>query len=124
MDRILVVDDDSVNLKMAEFFLKDNYEVVAALSGSRALKFLEQNVPDLILLDLHMPEMDGMEVLEKIQEMEHLRQVPVVFLTADDEEETEQKLLQAGAAGYVQKPFMAASLLQKIGQILGKEKLS
>lgn len=124
MDRILVVDDDSVNLKMAEFFLKDNYEVVAALSGSRALKFLEQNVPDLILLDLHMPEMDGMEVLEKIQEMEHLRQVPVVFLTADDEEETEQKLLQAGAAGYVQKPFMSASLLQKIGQILGKEKLS
>lgn len=124
MEKILVVDDDSVNLKMAEFILKNNYEVISALSGNRALKFLAQNVPDLILLDLHMPEMDGMEVLDKIREMEHLKQVPVVFLTADDEEDTEQKLLQAGAAGYVGKPFLAAALLQKIERILGKDKLS
>lgn len=114
MKQILVIDDDSINLKMAEFILKDKYEVICVTSGHRALDFLAKKVPNLILLDLHMPEMDGFQVFEKIHTMEQLAGIPVVFLTADDDDETEMKLLNAGAEGYVQKPFRAEALLQKI----------
>jgi len=117
-EQILVIDDDAMNLKMAEFILRKQYEVVTADSGREALEFLAENVPDMILLDLHMPEMNGLEVLERIQAMDKVRDVPVVFLTADSDRETEIKIFRAGAMDYIQKPFLAEVVLHRIGRLL------
>jgi putative two-component system response regulator len=118
MDRILVVDDDRMNLKMAEHILKQNYEVLCVTSGEEALEILAQERMDLILLDLHMPGMDGLEVFEKIKASDRMKDTPVIFLTADSERETEVKIFNAGAMDYIQKPFLAEVVIRRIGRIL------
>jgi putative two-component system response regulator len=118
MDRILVVDDDRMNLKMAEHILKQNYEVHCVTSGEEALELLEQERMDLILLDLHMPGMDGLEVFEKIKASDRTKDTPVIFLTADSERETEVEIFKAGAMDYIQKPFLAEVVIRRIGRIL------
>ncbi|NBH12978.1 response regulator [Lachnospiraceae bacterium] len=118
MDRILVVDDDVMNLKMAEHILKKKYEVITVSSGREALDFLAHDVPDMILLDLHMPQMNGLETMEQIHAMEGVPEIPVIFLTADNERETEIKIFNAGAMDYIQKPFLAEVVLRRIGRLL------
>ncbi|MCI8300623.1 MAG: response regulator [Lachnospiraceae bacterium] len=118
MDRILVVDDDIMNLKMAEHILKKNYEVILVSSGQEALDFLAQETTDMILLDLHMPELNGLETMERIQAMDQASEIPVIFLTADNERETEIKIFNAGAMDYIQKPFLAEVVLRRIGRLL------
>lgn len=117
-DRILVVDDDRMNLKMAEHMLGKKYEVSCVASGQEALETLTRSVPNLILLDLHMPQMNGLEVFEKIKQMDKVRDVPVVFLTADSERETEIEIFKAGAMDYIQKPFLAEVVIRRIDRIL------
>jgi putative two-component system response regulator len=117
-DRILVVDDDEINLNMAERMLGDKYDIIGVLSGKLALEELSRDIPNLILLDLHMPEMDGLEVLEIIKSRDVLKGVPVVFLTADGERETEIRVFQAGAWDYIQKPFVAEVVMRRIDRIL------
>jgi putative two-component system response regulator len=82
-ERILVVDDETMNLRMVEHILKSMYEVLCFTSGEEALKWLSQDIPDLILLDLHMPGLNGLEVFEKLKQDERTKDIPVVFLTAD-----------------------------------------
>jgi putative two-component system response regulator len=118
MDRILVVDDDNLNLKMAEFILKNNYEVLCVQSGEKALELLSQEHIDLILLDLHMPGLDGLEVFERIKLADKTKDIPVIFLTADSERETEIEIFKAGAMDYIQKPFLAEVVVRRIGRIL------
>ena len=118
MDKILVVDDEIINVKIVENILMQDYEVLCALSGQEALEILEKEVPSMILLDLHMPGMTGLEVLEKIHTMERVSNVPVVFLTADNERETEVRIFKAGAMEYIQKPFQPEVVLQRIGRLL------
>lgn len=116
---ILVVDDDTANLRMAGHILGgENMRVSAIKSGAAALKFLENNRPDLILLDIHMPEMNGFETLEKIYENEELRSIPVIFLTADDDSETETKGLTLGAMDFIKKPFVPDVLLLRVKHII------
>ncbi len=118
VDRILVVDDDVMNLRMAEHILKNSYEVISVSSGQEALDFLVQDVPDMILLDLHMPELNGLETMERIHAMDKVSEIPVIFLTADSERETEIKIFKAGAMDYIQKPFLAEVVLRRIGRLL------
>jgi putative two-component system response regulator len=88
-------------------------------SGREALEYLKTNLPDLILLDLYMPGMSGLEVLGKIHEMDAATsQVPVIFLTADSERQTEADIFKAGAMDYIQKPISADVLIRRIGRIL------
>ena len=89
MKHLLIVDDDKTNLTMARNALSDVYKITAVLSGEQALRFLNANIPDLILLDINMPEMDGFEVMNAIRQDDRLQYVPVIFLTADTEPETE-----------------------------------
>jgi putative two-component system response regulator len=107
-----------MNLKMAEHILKQNYEVLCVSSGEEALGLLAQERMDLILLDLHMPGMDGLEVFEKIKASDQMKDTPVIFLTADSERETEVKIFNAGAMDYIQKPFLAEVVIRRIGRIL------
>ena len=117
-DTILVVDDDKMNLLMARRMLENKYTIVCAASGYEALRYLRDTVPDLILLDLHMPGMNGLEIFDQIRKMETVKEVPVIFLTADCERETELSIFMAGATDYVQKPFIPEVVIQRIERIL------
>ncbi len=104
---ILVVDDDVQNLKVASRILGDYGVKVSCLaSGSDAVKFLAFNKPDLILLDVHMPGMDGFETLEVIKGKPEISKIPVIFLTADEDAETETRGFRAGAKDFIRKPFI------------------
>ena len=104
---ILVVDDDVQNLKVATRILGDYGVKVSCLSsGSDALKFLSFNRPDLVLLDVHMPGMDGFETLEEIKSDPAMSSIPVIFLTADEDGETESRGFRAGARDFIRKPFV------------------
>lgn len=114
-DWILVVDDDTSNLKMASRILSEEKMRVSCLkSGEDAIKFLNVNRPDLILLDVHMPGMDGFETIAAIRENKKTSDIPVIFLTADDESDTETRGLKAGAMDFLKKPFVPEVLLLRV----------
>ncbi|MCF0222309.1 MAG: response regulator [Fibrobacter sp.] len=122
-DTILVVDDESMNLRLAKRMLDSNYEVVCAASHKEALDYLEKDLPALILLDLHMPEVNGIELLEQIRHIEKCKEIPAVFLTADCNRETEIQVFKAGALDYIQKPFVQDIVMERIKRILTMRKL-
>ena len=116
--RILVVDDDPLNLRIAQNMLSKQYQVSAANSGTDALKFLENHQPDLILLDLHMPGMDGFAVQDTLKKNPKWQEIPVIFLTADEDCETEIQGFQAGAMDFIKKPFAADIVKARVQRIL------
>lgn len=120
---ILIVDDDAMNLRIAEKMLDDGFRVSSVSSGEKALEFLQAQVPDLILLDVHMPGMDGFAVMERIREQEAHRAVPVIFLTADDDRDTEIRGFQEGALDFITKPFVADIMIQRVSRILQLDRL-
>lgn len=123
-DWILVVDDDTSNLKMASHILgKAQMRVSCLKSGGDAVKFLEENKPDLILLDIHMPGMDGFETILAIRENATAADVPVIFLTADDDSNTEKKGLEVGAVDFIRKPFVPEVLLLRVRHTIDLKRL-
>lgn len=116
---ILIVDDDTANLRMASRILSAEKMRVSSLkSGEDALKFLQENRPDLILLDIHMPGMDGFETIAAIKEQKATADIPVIFLTADDDSGAETKGLQMGAMDFIKKPFVPEVLLLRVRHII------
>lgn len=115
---ILVVDDMLTNLKIVESFLKPYYKVSLVKSGDQALKFLSKNTPDLILLDIQMPGMDGFETIKKIKEIPEYREIPVVFLTSQEDIDSRMKGFQLGATDFILKPFMPEMVLKVIASRL------
>lgn len=116
--KILVVDDDVLNLRMAEFILGQNsYEVSKAESGMECLLYLRENHPDLILLDIEMPVMDGIKTLEIIKDNISMSDIPVIFLTASADVQNVLEAGKLGAVGYVVKPFMPQELLDRVEKI-------
>ena len=114
-DWILVVDDDTSNLKMANRILSgENLRVSCLKSGEDATKFLQENRPDLILLDVHMPGMNGFDTIAAIRENKETADIPVIFLTADDDSNTEKKGLEAGAMDFIKKHFVPEVLLLRV----------
>lgn len=122
MKHILIVDDNKVNLAAAKKVLSDLYRVTAVTSGAQALKFLEKNSCDMILLDINMPEMDGFCALEHIK-AEVTDPPPVIFLTADSDEKTESSCLKAGAMDFITKPFSETVMLSRVSRILEYEEM-
>lgn len=122
-EHILVVDDDPMNLRIAERMLGDRFELGLVSSGKEALAYVEKQVPTLILLDLHMPEMDGFEVMEKLKELPRVADVPVVFLTADNDREVEVRGFKMGAQDFITKPFVADIMIQRVSRILELSRL-
>ena len=98
MKSILIIDDNKVNLATARMVLRDEYKIIPVTSGAQALIYLEKNDCDIILLDINMPEMDGFETLKKIRAMQHCQNIPVIFLTADSDAETETRCFHEGNA--------------------------
>ncbi|MGN1304890.1 MAG: diguanylate cyclase domain-containing protein [Oscillospiraceae bacterium] len=121
MKHILIVDDNKANLAAAKAVLCDTYKITAVTMGAQALKFLENNSCDLILLDINMPEMDGFEVMKRIHENNNCSGIPIIFLTADDDAETENRCLEEGALDFITKPFAASVMRSRISRILELE---
>ena len=120
---IIVVDDDTANLKMAGHILsKNNMRVTALKSGSSFLEYVNENgMPDLVLLDIKMPVMDGFETLDKLRQLEQLKglmKTPVIFLTADEDVDTETRGFEVGVSDFIRKPFNPDVLLRRIGNIM------
>lgn len=123
-DWILVVDDDTSNLKMASRILCEEKMRVSCLkSGEDAIKFLSGNRPDLILMDVHMPGMDGFDTIAVIKEDKTTADIPVIFLTADDDSNTETKGLEAGAMDFIRKPFVPEVLLLRVRHMIDLKRL-
>ena len=123
MYHILIVDDDKTNLSAAKNALSGTYKITAVTSGEQALRFLKNNVCDLILLDINMPEMDGFEVMERIKSDPEHANIPIIFLTADADPQTESRCLEAGAMDFIAKPFVLNVMLSRISRLLELEAL-
>ncbi|OKY74338.1 MAG: hypothetical protein BM485_13830 [Desulfobulbaceae bacterium DB1] len=103
---VLIVDDEPINIKMLAQALRANYEVVVATNGPDALeRAADMPRPDLILLDVMMPEMDGYEVCRKAKAQSAIQDIPIIFLTARIDDRDETKALEMGAVDYIRKPF-------------------
>ena len=118
---IFVVDDNDTNLFMSEIALQDHYRVITLPSAEKMFKFLEKTTPDLILLDIEMPEMDGFEALSRLKE--NKADVPVIFLTSLLDAEVEVKGFQLGVIDFITKPFSAPVLVNRIRTHLGIDEI-
>ena len=115
MKHILLVDDNLTNLKQAATLLKDDYKVSMVKSGEQALEFLGKYIPDLILMDAEMPGMNGYETTERIKANPDTTRIPIIFLTGDQDMDSEVKGFQCGAVDYVRKPFSREIMLHRVG---------
>lgn len=115
MPVVMVIDDQTANLQVVgQLLTRAGYDVVPVLDGREALALAERSPPDLVLLDMRMPGLDGFAVLEGLQTMAQTRDVPVVFLTADQERGSLIRAFSAGAVDYIAKPFIAEELLARV----------
>ncbi|WP_205749255.1 response regulator [Desulfopila sp. IMCC35008] len=114
MNRILVVDDTPSNIKILNNLLCKDYRVSIATNGAEALEVAHSQLPDLILLDIMMPEMDGYEVCRRLKKDTTTNNIPIIFVTAKSELGDEQKGLQLGAVDYITKPFSPPITLARI----------
>jgi len=114
METIFVVDDADTNLLRARQALEAGYRVLTMPSAAKMFALLEKIIPDMILLDIEMPEMDGFAALEKLAQNERTAKIPVIFLTAQADTAIEAKGLELGAVDFISKPFSETVLLNKI----------
>ena len=118
--RILVVDDQAANLRVVSVLLgRQGYEVITAASGQEALQAAVAQPPDLFLLDMMMPGMDGFELLSELRGHPALRKAPAVFLTAAHDRDALLRAFDAGAVDYVTKPFLPEELLARVNAHIG-----
>ena len=114
MKHILLVDDNISNLKLAQSLLQGHYKISLTKSGKQALAFCEKHRPDLILLDIQMPEMDGFETIRRLKSEPKTAKIPVIFLTATASSEIESQGFEYGAVDFITKPFAKSSMLHRI----------
>jgi DNA-binding response OmpR family regulator len=118
--RVLVVDDEVHVIQLVDLALRtEGFEVIAACDGQEALLKAVSEKPDVILLDVNLPDINGFEVCKRLKAGENTRRIPVLFLSAMSQEQKIEQGLSVGAAAYITKPFQMKSLIQKIRQALG-----
>lgn len=116
---ILVVDDEQDLLDLIEYNLKkEGFAVIKAENGLEGIKAAKEHKPDLILLDIMMPKMDGLEVCNQIRQDQEIRKTPIIFLTARGDEKTEVEGLNMGGDDYVTKPISTTKLMSRIKAVL------
>lgn len=120
MKNVLVVDDTKSILKMAKFILGEKYNVYLSNSGQLALEILERKPIDIVLMDVSMPEMDGIETVSRIRKMKFIKDIPVIFFTALSSKEIIERCISVGIADYIVKPYKPEVLLEKVDAVLSK----
>ncbi|MBO0340591.1 MAG: response regulator [Bacteroidota bacterium] len=118
--KILIVDDEpNIVMSLEYAFKKKDFEVFIARDGTEALEISDRERPDLILLDIMMPEMDGYETLKRVRDNKELSHTKVVFLSAKSKEKDVKKGLKMGADSYMTKPFSIKKVISDIEDLLG-----
>jgi putative two-component system response regulator len=110
----MIVDDDIVNLKVGKSALADVYDVFTVPSAAKMFELLERNKPEIIMLDINMPEMNGYEALKILREKPETQDIPVIFLTARSDVDSEIQGLSLGAVDYISKPFLPPLLRKRV----------
>jgi CheY-like chemotaxis protein len=118
MKKILVVEDVDMNRELVVQLLEDNYQVIEAVNGQEGLEIAEQERPELILMDLSLPVMDGWEATRKLKSNEELKSIPVIALTAHAMVGDEEKAKDAGCDDYLSKPIDENELFSKVAKYL------
>ena len=113
-NKILIVDDDKSNLLVLMDILQEDYSLNIAKKGEDAIKIAEKNKPDLILLDIILPDIDGYEVLARLRKSDNTKNIPVIFLTGLSDSGSAEKALKSGAVDYILKPFDPSVIKQKV----------
>lgn len=121
--RILAIDDVPTNLVVLASTLETDFDFQLAVSGAAGLALAEAQAPDLVLIDLMMPEMDGYETCRRFKEMPGMQNVPVIFITALSDLDSERRCLMLGAADFISKPFRVEVVRQRISNLLERENL-
>jgi two-component system alkaline phosphatase synthesis response regulator PhoP len=122
MHKVLVVDDEEPILELLKYNLEKNgYEVKTALDGAKAVDIARKFIPDLVLLDIMMPKMDGVETCRQLRDMPELQKMFVVFLTARSEEYSEVAAFDIGADDYITKPIKPRALMSRIGALFRRD---
>jgi len=115
MDKmIFIVDDNDANLTVAASALEDEYKVLTMPSAKKMFTLLEKKQPNLILLDIEMPEMTGFEAIVKLKENPQWKEIPVIFLTGLENESLKNESIKAGALEVVSKPIVKSTLLERV----------
>lgn len=122
LKKIMLVDDNVTNLKIGRGLLAEAYNVFTLPSGERLFQLLVKVRPDLILLDVEMPEMNGYEVLRKLKAAPETQDIPVIFLTAINDAAKEREGLAMGAVDFISKPFSPQFLLDRVAKYLPEGK--
>jgi PleD family two-component response regulator len=117
---VLIVDDENMNMFALTHILRREYTVYAAKNGQSAIRIAKKQLPDVILLDILMPEMNGYEVLSQLKSDEETRKIPVIVVTGLINPEDEKKGLEMGAADYISKPFEAEDVRMKVQKQIEK----
>lgn len=119
--RILIVEDNDLNLKLFRDLLNaNNYETIETKEGLEAISLARNLRPDLILMDIQLPEISGLDVTRKIKSDEQLRTIPVIAVTAFAMKDDEEKILRAGCEAYISKPISIDSFLSTVRRFLGE----
>jgi CheY-like chemotaxis protein len=117
-EKVLIVDDEPLNIELMEGILSKDYKVIKASSGIEALIKVEKTLPDLILLDIMMPNMNGYAVCKNLKSSNKTKSIPVVMITALKEHEDKMKAIEAGADDFVSKPIEICELGVKVKSLL------
>lgn len=116
---VLIVEDNELNMKLFRDLLEAHgYQTLEARTGPEALKLAAENVPDLILMDIQLPEFSGLEVTQKIKSNEQLTDIPVIAVTAFAMKGDEERIRQGGCEDYIAKPISVVSFLEKVKRYL------
>jgi CheY-like chemotaxis protein len=119
--KVLIVDDDNIHLEMVEAVLQNEYEISTAKSGKEALGLFYQGlVPQLVLLDLIMPDMDGWNTYKRIKAISGLHDIPIAFFTSSNDPKDIKHAQEMGAIDYIKKPYDKDELLRRVGNIIKK----
>lgn len=117
--KILIVDDSESIREVVSFTLEnEGFEVLVANDGTDALKFLDGREIDMIITDLHMPEMDGITLIKHVRAMEAYQRIPILFLTTESQTAKKMEAKEAGATGWIIKPFVPAKLIAVLQKVL------
>lgn len=120
MKKILIIEDVEVNRDLIVQILEEAYEIVEAADGRQGLRVAEAERPDLILMDISLPQMDGYELASRIRQTEAIRGVPIIAVTAHAMAGDEERALKVGCNAYVTKPIDEDELLKKVLGLIGK----
>jgi len=121
--KVLIIEDDPSNLKILEVALeKMDCELFTAINGEQGLEMAQNHEPQLILMDIMMPKMNGLEILKNLRQSSNLAQIPVLVISAKTGKKDVEMALEAGATEFISKPFRVKEIQEKVKKYLGKEK--